>query len=427
MDLQAKKLNEILERESRKVFSLLSALGREESFPHTGIPGQTAEAKGTRLNATIGQAFEDDGSPMILPLMVDLAKEFEGKDFLYSPNFGQKALREAWRNRIKDSNPSLTAETSMPIVTSGLTHGLKIVGNLFVDHGQDMITTDMMWGNYKRNFRQAKFSQYKTFNGDYRFNVAGLEEKLSGSDKTHRVLLNFPNNPTGYTPTNKEADTIASIIHDSAERGNRLLVICDDAYAGLVYADSVYEESIFAKLADIHENVLAVKIDGVTKELYGWGLRVGFVTYGSKGMTDAVLEALEDKTAGMVRGSVSNVCTLSQTLVTRALSDPRLGKQRERNYTVLKRRYEAVIDTLRDDKFSAFFEPVPFNSGYFMCIRLKEHDPNSVRRKLIEEFSTGVISTGKMIRVAYSSVGEGAIPDILENIYEACRTSKPKR
>ena len=51
---------------------------------------------------------------------------------------------------------------------------------------------------------------------------------------------------------------------------------------GLVFRDGIYQESIFTLLADAHPGVLAVKIDGATKEDCVWGYRVGFLTYGFK-------------------------------------------------------------------------------------------------------------------------------------------------
>ena len=39
-------------------------------------------------------------------------------------------------------------------------------------------------------------------------------------------------------------------------------------------------ESLFGLLANLHPNLLAVKLDGATKELFVWGLRCGFVTFG---------------------------------------------------------------------------------------------------------------------------------------------------
>ena len=60
----------------------------------------------------------------------------------------------------------------------------------------------------------------------------------------------------------------------------KVVVLIDDAYFGLVFEPGVYTQSIFTELSDRSPNLLAVKIDGATKEDYVWGFRVGFLTYG---------------------------------------------------------------------------------------------------------------------------------------------------
>ena len=108
----------------------------------------------------------------------------------------------------------------------------------------------------------------------------------------------------------------------SAEAGNNIVVMIDDAYFGLVYEDGVYTESVFSLLANAHPGILAVKVDGATKEDYAWGLRVGFITYAFQGSSAEAMKALEDKTAGAVRGNISNAPHLSQSLLLKVYDDP---------------------------------------------------------------------------------------------------------
>ena len=56
-------------------------------------------------------------------------------------------------------NPSLKCEISMPVVTAALTHGLSLVHSLFVEYGDTLILPDMVWGNYKKVFYNAKFDR----------------------------------------------------------------------------------------------------------------------------------------------------------------------------------------------------------------------------------------------------------------------------
>lgn len=410
----ADELNKTIKTANPAVYNLLSKRGRAIFFPYKGILGQTAEAKGSEINATIGIACEDDGSPMRLDV-IEKQINLDAKDvFPYAPSFGKPELRDRWRELIFDKNPSLTGNVSNPIVTNALTHALSLMGYMFVEEGDSIILPDYFWGNYKLTFANgfgATLDTFPTFKGKA-FNLEGLKEKLSTPGKKI-ILLNFPNNPTGYTVTEKEADQIQQIILEAADK--EILVICDDAYFGLVYKDGILKESIFTKLNNLHENVLAVKIDGATKEDYVWGLRVGFITYGIKGGSDDLYKALEDKTAGAVRGTISNVPHLSQSIVLNALNDANYRRQKEEKYQLLKSRYDAVVDVLNE--YPGSFEPLPFNSGYFMCIKMK--DAENVRQILLDKFSTGVIATGDVLRIAFSATPTDKIKKLFQNIHNA--------
>jgi len=420
LSLAAEKLNAVLEKQSPFICSLLSKAGQKAFFPKDGIPGQTADAKGTKINATIGQAFEDDGRIMFLNAFKKQSLLSPEETFMYSPNYGQPQLRKLWKELILEKNPDLGSEISLPVVCSGLTHGLYIISRLFVDDNDTLVLPDLHWGNYKLIFEQADLDLYPLFDNDG-FNIKSLEEKTSGNNQKKIVLLNFPNNPTGYSPTVSEAEAIIKVLKESAERGNRLLVICDDAYFGLNYEKNIYPSSLFDLLTDLHENLLAVKIDGISKEAYSWGLRVAFVTYGGKGLSPEVLEVLENKTAGIIRGTVSNVCTHSQNVVFKGLSDASFTSQVEEKKKILQQRYEAVKDVLnKHPEYTRCFEPLPFNSGYFMCIELKKHDADMIRKRLISESGVGVISSGKLLRIAYSSISKEKITLLFQKVYEVC-------
>ncbi|MFC1728225.1 aminotransferase class I/II-fold pyridoxal phosphate-dependent enzyme [Nanoarchaeota archaeon] len=418
MDIQAEELNQAIERNSA-IYGLLSERGRAIFFPKKGILGQTAEAKGKAINATIGAAIEDDGSPMRLQSIAKNILLDPKEVFPYAPSPGKPELREQWLELIKKKNPSLTGKTSLPIVTNALTHGLSMLGYLFVDKGDKIISPDKFWGNYKLIFNHAYGSEIDTFNTfkEGSFDIESLKEKLQGEGKKI-LLLNFPNNPTGYTPTDQEVDEIVSVIKQSAEN-KPILVICDDAYFGLVYQDGIYKESIFSKLADLHENVLAVKVDGATKEDYVWGFRIGFITYAVKGMTDEVCKALEAKTGGAVRGNISNAPHISQSLILNSFKSETYDAEKKEKYELLKSRFEKVKEVLQDDKYKKHFEALPFNSGYFMCVQLNK-DAEEVRQELLEKYDTGVIAMGNLLRIAFSGVAEKDIKQLFENIYEAC-------
>ena len=62
---------------------------------------------------------------------------------------------------------------------------------------------------------------------------------------------------------------------------------------------------------------------------------------------------------------------------------------------------------------------MPFNSGYFMCVRPIGVDAEILRKELIANYSTGVIVLSGLVRLAFSSVPTDKIPQMFENIYQA--------
>ena len=429
MNPQAEELNKIIRGKNSTVYELLSERGKNIFFPKKGILGQTAEAKGTKINATIGAAIEDDGSPMRLEAIASKVSLDPSLIFPYAPSFGRPDIRARWKKMIYGKNPSLDGvELSLPVVTNALTHGISMAGYMFLNPEDQVIVPDLFWGNYNlilTNMYGVSLVKFNLFKNGA-FDLEAFESKLNEGGVGKKVLvMNFPNNPSGYTPTVAEQDAIVGIIKKAAEEGNKIVVFSDDAYFGLGYEEGIASESIFVPLCQLHENILAVKIDGPTKEDYVWGFRVGFLTYGIKGGDAELYSALESKTAGAVRGNISNAANISQSLLLEAFNNPDYLAQKVAKYNIMKKRYDAVKETLADEKYSDCFKALPYNSGYFMCIQLADGlDGEAIRQLLISKYSIGTISLGKILRIAFSAVAASDVKEMFEGIYSACKEFK---
>jgi aspartate/methionine/tyrosine aminotransferase len=433
LDAQARQLNDQINAVNPRVFSMLSEKGKSVYFPKRGILAQTAEAAGKGINATIGTALEDDSLPMCLE---PLWKQFNVQKksiFSYAPSPGRPEIRSAWNDMLFKKNPSLSNKSvSLPVVTSALTHGLSMAGYLFCDAGDTIILPDLYWENYDLIFSHAygaTIVTYPTFNGNA-YNVEGLKQRLDASPRGKKiVLLNFPNNPTGYTVTEGEALAIIKVLVDTADAGDDIVLFIDDAYFGLVFEKGVLSESLFALLADAHERILCVKFDGPTKEDFVWGFRVGFVTFGVKGGDSRLYGALEAKISGAIRGSISNASNIGQSLLLKAYADSQYDAEKRAKYGVLKRRYKKMRDILAAHReYAEVFTPLPFNSGYFMCVKLNKGDAEPVRQRLLAHYDTGIIAPGSVIRIAFSSTPYHLLDTLLDNVYRAAtdvRSEKP--
>lgn len=420
MNELAIKLNETL----GSAAEFLSPAGKRMYFPYGGILGQGAEAKTCGINATIGMAFEEDGSPLVM----DCFKKSLGLDkkaFLYAGSFGLPKLRELWREMEFKKNPSLKGKTfSNPVVTNALTHGIRICAELFAGADDTLVTPDLFWDNYELVCQEAVGCQVAHFNTFKKgaFDTEAMKKALLAEGEKKILILNFPNNPTGYTATLEDAKKIVATVKAVAAKGKRIVVVCDDAYFGLVYEKGVHGESLFAEFSDLHKNVLAVKLDGTTKEDYVWGLRVGFISFAFKGATAEQLKALEAKAAGNVRSGISNVSSIGQHMAIAAFADPKYAAQKKEKYVVLKKRYQEIRKILKKHpEYAEFFEVMPFNSGYFMCVKPLGVDAEAVRKHLIAKYSTGTIMLSGLIRLAFSTIPTAKLATLFQNVADAVR------
>lgn len=428
----ALQLNQDIEKNRPEILEMLSVIGKNLYFPK-GILSQSAEAKekAYKLNATIGIATEK-GRTMCFPSIMSSIHGIKPEDALtYAPSFGLLALRKLWQESLYQKNPSLLGKSiSVPVVTNGITHAISVFADLWVDPGDVVIIPDMLWGNYNLILdvrKGAKLKTFPMFSETGGFNLTAFEEMVRKEADVRKkliIMLNFPNNPTGYTITDSEGKRIAEILINAAENGKNVIAVMDDAYFGLFFEDETMKESLFALLAGKHPRLVAIKLDGATKESFVWGLRVGFITYGCamEGDSRVVYEALEKKTAGAVRGSISNASHLSETLVLKSMQDENNAAEKKEKFDILKSRANRVKSVLQDPKYQDAWQAYPFNSGYFMCLRLKTVNAETLRVHLLNKYGVGLISIGSdNLRVAFSCLEEEDIPVLFDIVLQGVK------
>jgi len=430
MDPLAAQLNADILSSQPAVLEMLSDLGRELYFPR-GILSQTAEAtaKAHRFNVTIGIAKEGKSAMQLNCVMKNYHGLTADQVLPYAPSPGLPVLRQKWQEQIFRKNPNLDGKSiGLPLVTNGITHGLSIAADMFVEPGDLMLVADMFWENYTLIFqlrRKAQFVSYPMFAAGGGLDLESFSATLAKHASRGKLIvsLNFPNNPSGYSPTNAEMQALCQTLIRTAEAGCRLVVLCDDAYFGLFYGDDVCTQSAFAFLADAHPNLLAVKLDGATKEDYVWGLRVGFLTFAIANGNDKLYGALDKKAGAAIRALISSGPLPSQSVVLQAMADPDYEIQRQQKVAILRERALKVKQVLADPRFAAVWEPYPFNSGYFMCLRLKKLDAEQFRLRLLNDYGIGTIATGQYdLRIAFSCIEVGDIAELFELMLQ-CATA----
>ncbi len=415
---EAEELNATLASAHGAAHACLSPLGRAARFP-TGIPAQAGEARGAELQATIGQLTDGRGRAIVPDSLESLARGDGSTAYLYSPVSGHPRLRELWRHRLAREGGA--TECSLPMVTLGLTHGLSLCADLFSDPGTDVLFPRPCWGNYRLIFglrRQARLKGWDFYSPSGGLNTGAFRAALQGVRDKGVVLLNFPGNPTGYSPSQAEAEEILDAL--ASHRGAPIVVIFDDAYHGFVFEDGVVRRSLFWEAAQrcSSDHVLPVKVDGCTKELLFFGGRVGFLTFGTSELASV---PLVDKAMTLTRGTVNCPPGPSQVMAAEALASPFVDAQLAEVFERVRGRYQVLKESLVGLEGTGL-SPLPFNSGFFALLQAPEGvDVHALRRKILFEQSAGVIALPEVraLRLAFCSISKSDIPELIARIRRA--------
>jgi aspartate/methionine/tyrosine aminotransferase len=415
---EAQERNERLKAVSPQILNALSPLG-QRSFSPKGIPFQAGQAKNCQINATIGQITDGKGNPIPLaPIAEKLSGLNPADAFLYSPVQGREAARKAWHAKLVKEDARM-AEVGLGAVTIGICHALTMGAELFFTPGETMIIPDLHWDNYQQVFEirmAGRFDTFPFYNDQGGFNVEGLRRTLAQTGHKAHLLLNFPSNPNGYSPTPAEMKAIADVIVEASEQ-RTLIVWCDDAYHGLVFEQECESKSLFFELIGRSPNLIPLKCDGITKELSFFGGRTAFLHFG---VAKEAAEILVDKCMGLVRSGIGSPVGISQHLTEIELADPRHEAEFERLRMIMERRYRTLKAAL--DRPTRHWTIFPFNAGCFCLLKLREGlNAGDVRQKLIKDESVGVVSQGdRYIRIAFCSLDEASIAPLVEALERVC-------
>ena len=332
---------------------------------------------------------------------------------MYTPQGGRKDLRNLWKERILNE---ISVDLSTPVVCAGLTHGLSIAADLFVDSETSVLLPGPRWGNYDLIFEtraQGNIIGYQSMAGsserpsDWKFNIEGLSTAIEKTDGKSLLVLNTPSNPGGYSPTWDEVDQIITVIKRAK---GPMVIVLDEAYKGMEWEDGIVNTSLMEALSGLDpEKFLVMKIDGATKELFFFGGRVGFVSFEA---SQPVAAVLEEKVISCIRSTVSALSSPSQALVVAALTSPHLDQEVVAIRSMLRERYRVLKHAIQQSDLVAW----PFNAAFFVMI----HTPKGAEKTRLALLNIGVgsvaVESVSSIRLSYSTVSVEEIPEMIRRI-----------
>lgn len=86
----------------------------------------------------------------------------------------------------------------------------------------------------------------------------------------------------------------------------------------------------------------------------------------------------------------------------------------------MKGRANCVKSLLDSGRYGDVWGYYPFNSGYFMCLKLNRVTAEEVRVHLLNEYGIGTIALGETdLRVAFSCIEEDNLEELFDTIFKA--------
>lgn len=190
-------------------------------------------------------------------------------DVHYTNLRGTDALRTSISHYLKEMIGMDYAPFTEVLVTVGASEALHAIWSAFCDPGDEVLVPSPYYGSYRDmiKYTYATMVEVPIIGEGAKVDYAIEKFEKALTDKTKMIVLNSPNNPTGYVCTREEIEAIAEFAkkHD-------LLVVSDDCYDHYVFEGEYFH---IATLPGMRERTLIVNSTSKTYAMTGW--RVGFI------------------------------------------------------------------------------------------------------------------------------------------------------
>ena len=350
------------------------------------------------INATVGTARNNDSSLLIFPTLLEEYGKLTGEQaFAYANIRGMPNFAKVWKEDTIATFPTELREktdtlSSLPLTSCGLTGGLTLTGEAFFDRNDPILIPNSRWGNVDHVLlknQRLKEVNYKLLNDEGKLNFADLTEKIRLLDKQGKkfgIYLNFPNNPSGISPTFNQVKILQETLQEISTPS---IILLDDAYEGYVYEPDVINYSLYPHLIGLNDNTIVAKLDGVSKRYCAYGARLGAITLGfGYEADDEEKAAMREVLAKITRSTISNSPRGIQEAVVNVLQDPvkynQIQQERKNVFEILLKRYKLMKKLMQEKEWKLLY-PDDFNSGFFSYFLIGNgRSAKEISHKLLE-------------------------------------------
>ncbi len=353
----------------------------ESRFAHSLIRAVANTAMGRQDVLAFWFGESDQATPSFIREAA-IASLRDGETF-YSENLGRLYLRQAIATYLADLH-HLPITTDRIAVTSSGVSALMLASQLLVAPGDRVVAVTPLWPNAveipKVVHGRVTSISLEVKDGRWTLPLDKLLHALTPA--TRMLVLNSPNNPTGWTI--QRAEQLALLEHC---RRHGIWIIADDVYERLVYSDGIRSAPSFLTLTDPHEKLIVINSFSKTWTMTGW--RLGWMV-----APPAMLPDL----SSLLEYNTSCVSEFTQRAGAAAMQqgEPYVSKQRAE----LADTKAKLSDALK--QLPGLEVPQADGAMYLFLRVAGESDSVSLAKRLIEEAGLG-LAPGR----AFGPEGEG--------------------
>ena len=213
----------------------------------------------------------------------------------YAHNLGLPALRQAISIHMSENHPGPHGQgvsLDRVAVTAGGVNALMLAVQALVNPGDEVLAITPVWPNLVAQPRimgaHLRTLPLQVVNGGWRLDLDALLSAIG--PQTKLLILNAPNNPTGWTLTREEQEAILQRC-----RVTGTWILADEVYEALYYAPTENAcAPSFLDVADPQDRLVVVHSFSKSFLMTGW--RLGWLVM-PPDMTDAMGKLIEFNTS----------------------------------------------------------------------------------------------------------------------------------
>ncbi len=196
-----------------------------------------------------------------------IKKACDEKITMYAPATGIPQLRAAAAEKFRKENGMEWVQAKNIMITNGGSQALQFSYAVLLNPGDEVIinSPDFLSYYYLTEFNQAKIVEVKK-NNDFSYDIDAIKKAVT--PKTKFIIINSPNNPTGYTASRKEIEAIVDIAVDKD-----LYIVSDEVYERFIFDDKVHFSP--ASLKGLEDRIIT--LNAMSKTFAAPGLRLGYI------------------------------------------------------------------------------------------------------------------------------------------------------